>query len=75
MLYNEALNLIPLNTKACNSCTIYIALFIIFLIISISIRVAFIYFYWYLKKDNVRVKFNTQTPAFLNTYKWETPKT
>ena len=34
-----------------NSYTIYIVLFVIFLIISTSIRSACIYFHWYLKKD------------------------
>ena len=47
ILYNETLNAIPLNTiplntKTCNSCTIYIVLFVIFFIISISISSVFI---------------------------------
>ena len=65
MLHNETLNVIPLNEheKVRNSCTIYIILFAVFFITSISISSAFIYFYWYLKKDNVRIKFypGTQT--------------
>ena len=76
MLYNETLdgiplnaisldaiplNAVPLKTKACNSCTIYIILFVIFFITSICISSVFIYFHWHLKKDNVRVKFNTNT--------------
>ena len=61
MIYNKTVNVIPLNAKLCNSCTIYIALFVIFLIISISISSVFIYFHWYLRKDNVRVKFNPST--------------
>ena len=36
-------------------------LFVIFLIISINISGVFIYFHWYLKEDNIRVKFNTNT--------------
>ena len=75
MLYNETLNAILLNTipldaiplnapslktKACNSCTIYIILFVIFFIISRSISSVFIYFHWYLKK-NIPVKFNNNT--------------
>ena len=56
MIYNGTL-----NTKVCNSCTIYIVLFVIFLIISISISSVFLYFHWYLKKDNIHVKFNTNT--------------
>ena len=45
IIYNGTLNAIPL--------------FIIFLIISINISSVFIYFHWYLKKDNIYVKFNT----------------
>ena len=56
MIYNETE-----NAKVCNSCIIYIALFVIFLIISISISSVFIYFHWYLKKHNIHVKFNTNT--------------
>ena len=44
MIYNETL-----NENLCNSCTIYIVLFVIFLIISLSIRSVFIYFHWHLK--------------------------
>ena len=36
--------------KVCNSCALYIVLFVTFLIISISISSVFIHFYWYLKK-------------------------
>ena len=54
MIYNE-----NLNANVCNYCTIYIVLFVIFLIISISISTVFIYFHWFFKKDNIRVKFNT----------------
>ena len=63
MIYNKTMNAIPfnVNAKVCNSCMIYIALFFIFLIISISISSAFIYFHCYLKKDNIHVKFNTNT--------------
>ena len=67
MLYNKTLNEIPLNTKARNSCTIYLVLFVILLIISISISSVSIYFHWYLEKNNVPVKFcgNTQTTIYL----------
>ena len=61
MLYIETLNVIPLNTKAYKSCTIYIVLFVIFLIVSISTSSVFIFFHWYLKKDNIPVKFNPST--------------
>ena len=46
------LNAIPLNVykKLCNSCMVYIVLFVVFLITSICICSVFIYFHWYLKK-------------------------
>ena len=61
MIYNETLDEIPLNDykKVCGSCTLYIVLFFIFLVISTVISAGF--FYWYSKKDNVRVKFNPGT--------------
>ena len=54
------LNAIPLNVckKVCNSCVIYIVLFVVFLITSICISSVFIYFYWYLKKDNISTNFS-----------------
>ena len=73
MLYNKTLDVISLKTiplnvykKVCNLCTIYIILFAVFFISSICISSVFIYFHWYLKKDNVRVKFNpgTQTAVY-----------
>ena len=45
--------------KVCNSCTIYIILFAVFFVTSICISSVFIYFYWYLKSDNICVKFNS----------------
>ena len=56
MIFNKTL-----NAKVYNSWTIYRVLFVIFIMISRSIRSVFIYFHWYLKKDNIRVKFNTNT--------------
>ena len=55
ILYNETLNVIPLNVykKAYNSCMVYIVLFIIFLIANICICCIFIYFHRYLKKNMV----------------------
>ena len=52
LLYNETLNAIPLNVykKVCNSCVLYIVLFVVFLIASICTCCVFIYFHWYLKK-------------------------
>ena len=67
-LYNETLDVISLNEiplsvykKLCNSCTICIELFAVFLITIICISSVFIYFQWHLKKDNVRIKFNPGT--------------
>ena len=45
MIYNETL-----NENVCNSCTIYIVLFVIVLIISLSISSVFVYFHWYLQR-------------------------
>ena len=62
---NETLDIIPLNKiplnvykKVCNSCMVYIVLFVVFLITSICICCVFIYFYWYLKKDNISTNFS-----------------
>ena len=60
MLYNETLDVIPLNIykKVCSSCMVYIILFVVFLITSICIYCVFIYFYWYLKKYNKGTNFS-----------------
>ena len=52
MLYNETLDVIPLNDykKVCNSCTIYIVLFTVFFKTSICISSAFIYYHWCLNR-------------------------
>ena len=59
MIYNGTLNAIPLNDykKVCNSCTLYIVLFAIFLIISTTISIVFIYFPWYLKEVTLKQYF------------------
>ena len=71
ILHNETLNVIPLDVIPLNDYkkvfgTLYIVLFVIFLVISTCISSVFIYFHWYLKKDNVRIKFNpgTQTTIY-----------
>ena len=58
MLYNETLNIIPLNIykKVCSSCMAYIVLFAV--ITSICIFCVFICFYGYFKKDNIRSNFS-----------------
>ena len=63
---NETLDVIPLNVykKVCNSCMVYIVLFVVFLITSICICSVFIYFHWYLKKDNITTNFSV---GYLNT--------
>ena len=57
MIYNSTL------TDHKNSCRIYIVLFVIVFSIIIGVSNAFVYFHWYLKKDNICVKFNTNTQA------------
>ena len=65
MIYNDTLTN---HAKLCDSYTIYIILFAIFILINVSISSVFIYLHWYFKKDNIRVKFNTnsQTTISLN---------
>ena len=50
MIYNKTLN-VSLSDYKCNSCTLYIVLFVVFLVTSTVIGVVFIYFYWYSKKN------------------------
>ena len=66
MIYNKALNVSSSDYKF-GSCTLYIALFVVFLVTSVIISAVIIYFHWYLKecndqlylkKDNVCIKFN-----------------
>ena len=49
MVYNRTLNA-SLSDYNCNSCTLYIALFVVILVTSIVISSIFIYIDWYLKK-------------------------
>ena len=53
MTYNETLNAITLNSykKVYKSCTLYVALFAVFLVTSTGISTVFIYFYCYSKKN------------------------
>ena len=70
MIYNRTLNDYE---NVCDSCTIYIVLFVIAFLIIIGISSAFIYFHWYLKKDNTiitNINRNTETVIYW-TYKWE----
>ena len=49
------------NKYKCNSCTLYIVLFLILFTINVDIGANFVYFHWYLKKDVTRVEFDTRT--------------
>ena len=59
MIYNETL-----NKNVCKSFTIYIVLFVIFLIMSLRISRVFIYFHWYLKRRYIET-------TIYEAYKWE----
>ena len=52
MIYNSTLNDYE---KVCNSCTIYIVLFVIAFLISIAIGSMYFYFNWYLKETDINV--------------------
>ena len=54
MICNETLN-VSLSDYKCNSCTLYIVLFAVFLITSVIISAVFINFYWYLKYSNAQL--------------------
>ena len=60
---NKVINSGTLNyyENVCNSCTVYILLVVKACSIIIAISSAFIYFHWHLKRDNIHVKFNTNT--------------
>ena len=60
ILYNETLDVIPFNVceNVCNSCMVYVVLFLVILITSICICSVFIYLYWYLRKDNIGTSFS-----------------
>ena len=49
MVYKETFNIL-LNNYKCNSCTLYVLLFVVILVISVIISSIFIYFYWYSKR-------------------------
>ena len=65
MLYNETLNVIPLDIiplnvykKVCNPCMVHIILFVVFFITSICISSVFIYLST-LKKGNISTNFSS----------------
>ena len=49
------------NKYKCNSCMLYIVLFLILFTINVGISAYFVYFHWYLKKDVTRAEFDTCT--------------
>ena len=58
MIYNGILNDYG---DICHSCTIYIVLLVIFLIIIMTISNAFTYFHWCLKRSNTNIITNINT--------------
>ena len=52
----------------CGSCTLYIVLFVVFLVTSVVISAVFIYFYWYSKKKKqisvTNINDNSQTSQY-----------
>ena len=66
---NEMIHSSTLNDygNVCNSCTIYIVLFVIAFLITIGISSAFIYFHWYLKRSNTDVYTNTNINSGVKT--------
>ena len=53
------------HERACGSCTIYIVLFVVAILMIIVISSAFIYFHWYLKKSNTGININPDTEAVI----------
>ena len=51
--------------NVCNSCTIYIVLFVISFLIIIGISTAFVYFHWYLKSDINITNINPRTETVI----------
>ena len=54
MIYNETLN-VSLTDYKCNSCSLYIVLFAVFLRAIVIFIAVFIYFCWYSKKSNAQL--------------------
>ena len=59
-IYNETLSC------NCSSCTVYVVLFVVFLLLCLITSGVFVYFYWYKRsnaeKNNARATFNLRTP-------------
>ena len=58
-IYNE------ISSKDCAYCTVYIVLFVQFLLLCLIISSVFVYFYWHKRSDTekngVRIRFNPKT--------------
>ena len=63
MIYNDTLNDYG---KTWNSCTVYVALLAIFVMVSINISSVYIYFHWYLKRRYT----NTTNIKEINIKNW-----
>ena len=64
MIYNSTLNDYG---NVCNSCTIYIVLFVIYFLIINGINSVFLYLHWYLKRSGANItniNANTKTVIF-----------
>ena len=62
-IYNETLSVTSSN--GCASCTVYVVLFVVFLLLCLITSGVFVYFYWYkgsnTEKNNVRITFNPRS--------------
>ena len=65
-IYKNEMISVALNNygSVCNSCGIYIVLFVVAFIIIISISSAFVCFDWYLKKSTTGVNINAGTESY-----------
>ena len=58
-IYNET------SSNDCASCTVYVALFVVYLLLCLIISGVFVYFYWYKRssteKNRVSIRFNPKT--------------
>ena len=53
--YNET------SLSDCGSCTVYVVLFVVFLLMCLITSGVFVYFYWYKRSNNTRTTFNPRT--------------
>ena len=54
-----------ISSSDCGSCTVYVVLFVVFLLLCLITSSVFVYFYWYQRsnteKNSVRIGFNPKT--------------